>query len=120
MSGGETPRTESASDNKVVRLVPEKKPKLRVKRRSYDDCEHLPAELDPRLRTVRCLKCGLFLDPMQVLIELVNKHHPYWVNLQRAENEFKRLQKDLVEVRRELRNAKARLRRVQRKGGQTS
>ena len=58
-------------DNVVrLRAVPERtdeKRRVRIRRPSYDECEHRSTELDERNRTLTCLKCQRVVDPFLVL-----------------------------------------------------
>jgi hypothetical protein len=97
----------------IVRLDTTKRP-IEIKR-GYDGCQHTHLEIHSKYRTVQCRKCKAYLDPIQALIDLTNENHPHWVSVKMIQARIDQKEKELEEVRRLLRNAKASLRRVQKR-----
>jgi hypothetical protein len=53
-----------------IRAVPERtdeRRRVKIRRPSYDECQHRSTELDERNRTITCLKCGRLVDPFLIL-----------------------------------------------------
>jgi hypothetical protein len=82
-------------------------------RRPEGFCAHRHSELDGASRRVYCRDCGVEVDPFTVLEKLANDYESFRVARDRMKADAKRASQELEGVKRELRNAKARLRRAQ-------
>ena len=77
-------------------------------------CAHLHAVTHPERRKVTCDDCGAELDPFDFLEKLAHGIDRWTSARDMARREARQAQAELAEVKRELRNAKARLRRATR------
>lgn len=92
------------------------KPRRLHPKKSDKFCNHLALEVIEHTRTVQCKKCKAVLDAFDVLWKSATKQKNYldWKGHYKAE-EIK-AREELEEVKRELRNAKARLQRARKAG----
>lgn len=71
-------------------------------------CFHDAIELDEAACTVTCRRCGRVIDAFGFLVYLCNEEHA----LLFARHDLKRVTEELAELKRQIRNAKAALRRT--------
>lgn len=83
-----------------------------VTRRRKGYCGHRRSELDEDSRRVYCRECGEELDPFTVLQKLAGEPERWHGYVERAKAEAKRAEAELADLKRQLRNAKARARRA--------
>lgn len=81
--------------------------------RSY--CRHDRAQLDEEARRVHCRDCGCELEAFAVLLQLARASERYIRQRDHAAREARQVQQRVQDLKRQERNAKARLRRL--KGG---
>lgn len=103
--GGDLISFEEARD----RVVPGES-RLTIVRRGMT-CRHFSTLVDPNMRTVECEKCGAELDPFEVVHQyaLGERAHAW------AKETIGDLRKSIHELKRLERNAKVRLKRLERK-----
>jgi len=88
--------------DKIIKFDPERRP-VEIKDRKFwnnelrgkHECSHFPVVVDERLRTVQCEKCGVQLDPVQVLLEFADKFRRIDYKL----DDMKRYEKKQEELR---------------------
>ena len=90
-------------------------PGLRVKRRHFQECNHKGTVVDETLRIIKCKTCGEKLDPIEVLLELARSFERDWHIRKGAATDYKRLCKDIEDLRRKKKNLQAGVRRAERK-----
>lgn len=74
-------------------------------------CAHQSTELDTEARRVYCRTCGREVDAFDALHTLANSSERFQQHRAQAEREARRAYSELELVKRELRNAKSRVRR---------
>lgn len=84
---------------------------VRIERRRGEYCGHRETLVCEEERTVECKRCGAKLDPIAVLLMLANNADRYAFATRHARNESNRLHAELEDLKRQIRNAKATLRR---------
>jgi hypothetical protein len=90
---------------------------LRRRRPPGPYCSHRKASIDMPSRKLYCRKCDAELDPYQFLSHIA-AHPENWRDSAKADKAAaEQARRELAEVERLLRNAKARLKRVVRKAG---
>jgi hypothetical protein len=80
-----------------------------------DYCGHKFADIDRNKRTLTCRKCGAYLDPFNFLNGLAHEYDLYAVPLARVQKQLDETSAKLEETKRQERNARARLKRLQAK-----
>lgn len=79
-------------------------------------CQHRQVGVrEGKERGVWCVECEAELDPIAVLADFADKERRLYWSSQEAKKRTDRATKELEEVERKLRNAKARLRRMESK-----
>lgn len=91
--------------------VPEDVP-LTADKRDYCPGMHRNVRLDSVARRVFCTKCGREVDAFEVLSNLAFEYERYKSAVATAKAESMRAYAELEEIKRDLRNAKARKRRA--------
>jgi hypothetical protein len=108
------------SEGPSLRLVPgavagdARSPIRRAKGSVPRPCGHRHVEVDPRERRVLCVDCGVEVDPYVALDMLAQEIERYDWARDSARNEAERARRDLENLRRLERNAKARVRTATR------
>lgn len=76
--------------------------------KDYLGCQHHQVIVDSELRTVKCSKCGVTLDPVQVLIEQAKYYRrvDYKVQAIKQNEEREKLRREKAEERRKKKAAK--------------
>jgi len=77
-------------------------------------CRHRSAELDTTARRVYCRACGDELDAFEYLLDLARNWERYDRTVKDAKARAKSATKELDDLRRQVRNAKAQRRRATR------
>lgn len=75
-------------------------------------CGHLTFELDDHARRIYCGGCGVEVDPIDVLTKLARVPDKWRAQRDRAKREAERATAELADIKRQVRNAKAQLRRA--------
>jgi len=86
-----------------------------IRRKFGRPCAHKHTMVNADQRIVTCEKCGAELDPIAVLDDLAREFWRYQGPLQIVESKLRKAQQKLDDTTREERNARARLKRLQRK-----
>ena len=90
---------------------------LRVVRSSGAYCPHRQVQPDERTREVKCGKCGIKLDPFDALVMLARDWGLFEVARNASKKEAERLRGIIDELKRDERNARARLKLLMRREG---
>jgi hypothetical protein len=98
---------------KVVPLFPEPGD-APVERERHPWCGHRSGTVDAEARTLTCRECGRAVDPIDFLETLAADWEHHARTRDAIKEETERRGRELKEVKRLLRNAKARLRRAER------
>lgn len=75
-------------------------------------CSHERSWVDPHARTVNCRDCGIALDPIDVLTEIAARRERVVYHGRRMRRAADYLEHEVERLKREERNAKARLKRA--------
>lgn len=86
-----------------------------VTRKHTLGCRHKHSVVDMRARTVECDDCGADLDPVQVLWNLSTDYSSFVAELSNAKRSLADARERLEETLRQERNARARLKRLEKK-----
>lgn len=77
------------------------------------ECRHIwEVEVDARERIITCKRCKERLDPFDVVLMLSSYEARLWGNLSFVRNACVRAHEELEDLKRQIRNAKARIRRI--------
>ena len=110
--------SDAGGDAEVVELFPDAEaidhdqPLRLVRKEGF--CSHRRVELVSDSRRVFCRDCAAEVDAFDALLDIARVPERYIESRKAAKREARRAHSELDEVKRELRNAKARLRRAQR------
>ena len=74
-------------------------------------CTHRETEINAEQREVMCLRCGAKLDPISVLLTFARSRDQLRFTARRKLEEINKLQATVDDLKRQERNAKARMRR---------
>lgn len=90
-------------------------PLCTLRKGSTTACRHRRVELDGQTRKVLCKECGAERDPFDALLTLADKleHYKDWGT--RYKREAKQAEERLTDLKRQVRNAQAQLRRTEGK-----
>jgi hypothetical protein len=90
-------------------------PIFQEKLRSGMPCWHLSIVVDGNARTVECAKCGALLDPLEALLKFAREEINLGYRLQQLRDDCNKVAAKLDDTKRQERNARARLKRLQEK-----
>lgn len=76
------------------------------------DCPHRKVLADKDLKVLECEKCGFIYTPWEYIWRLASKEERIHAHINYAMDEKVRLGKELTDLKRQIRNAKAQLRRA--------
>lgn len=113
MDGGEVIRIHPGAE----KLEHDAPVTTRPRDRSKGFCQHARVELDTDVRRVYCRDCGDEVPAFDHLLWLARHFERYVSRVKEAKREAEMRERSLEEVKREERNAKARLRRVRSRLG---
>jgi hypothetical protein len=99
----------------VISLNERRKVSPGVGSRTNHKCRHSAFEIDERTGQVWCASCDALVEPILALIKIMNKETQMVYYDRKLHQEHDRLAESLEELKREERNAKARLRRLKAK-----
>jgi hypothetical protein len=92
------------------------KPSIQAPNRSeLLQCAHGSIVVDVANRAILCDSCKAILDPFEVLKAESYKQSHHWNWTQELKKDFRKKSEELLEVKRQLKNAKAALQRARRK-----
>lgn len=95
---------------KVTEPIPFDKPIIAIKSAPYTGCHCVRTVLDEQRRMIKCDDCGKWFEPYDWVKGLAYKERALISTRGRLKADIKRHGEMLREVRRQLRNARARLR----------
>lgn len=87
-------------------------PPFKVKRSGH--CSHPTKVVDSDRRTVTCDQCKAQLDPLDALARLAREWSNYAYRLAELKKDANKAAVELDDIKRKIRNAKARLRRAEK------
>lgn len=90
--------------------------RFKIIRQNY--CSHKQTYVDEYQRIVTCQKCDAKLDPFEVLLSLAHEYTRYHETIEKYEKIIKELEEKYKELLRQERNAKARIRRLNKKNSE--
>jgi hypothetical protein len=90
-------------------------PSVTSERPRYPECQHDHARVNSKLRTVKCRDCGEKLDPVTVLLHVAKAWDRYERSIEECKYESNQAHEQLEDVKRRLRNARAKLKRAEGK-----
>lgn len=91
---------------------------VRPKHRDYskpEPCRHVRSTVSKAERTVHCRDCGVALDALDVLAGLAHEYERWASRLLQLRSDVKALEETMIELARQERNAKARVRAAKQK-----
>lgn len=88
---------------------------LTVKRKGW--CGNEQFEIDEKGRSVKCMKCDRSVDPIDALITIAREWDRFRQELVHYGVETKKAREVLEDLQRQVRNAKAQIRRTGSRGG---
>ena len=99
-----------------VRHITEAKKGLSVKKKQeVDYCNHAGTILiDEHFRILECEGCGKKIDPFEYLLKIARENDMYWDMRKRYKKEAQEVHARLQELKREEKNTKARIKRLQK------
>lgn len=98
------------------RLEPgQERPKARTKQKDYTGCQHMYVLVDEELRTLECEDCGVPVDPISHMVKQAYEEVQFCYTLDVLRQEASRLRESIDVLKKEERNAKARVRRVRQR-----
>lgn len=91
-------------------------PMLKVKRNKNGFCHH-QFTIHIETRTVTCKKCGSLIDSFDAIVHISSRWEVYANDLKHRREEAIKLHDELKDLKRQKRNLKASIRRLQKKQG---
>lgn len=88
--------------------------KLPVDSKKVKSCSHPQILLDPGYRVIQCKKCNQVIDPFDYLMEWANGDRNLNYIRKKIKSEIKQLSGKLKNLKKEERNIKARIRKVEK------
>ena len=91
-------------------------PSMRPRQRDFSGCQHTRIEVGiGKTRGVSCIDCGMVLDAVAVLYQYATKERRLYWQFEEGKKRLKEIEERAGELLRQEKNAKARLRRLERR-----
>jgi ribosomal protein S27AE len=79
--------------------------------KNYNGCSH-SIIIDDHLKTITCGKCGRVFEHWEFIMKIGTEFDNEFRRRMEAATERKKIEKDILKIKRQLRNEKAKLRRI--------
>lgn len=91
-----------------------KEQKHGIKQKVFNTCRCRQMLADEHLQQLECADCGKILSAWDYILKVCKKEHNLFEHLKYAKIEMRQLHDSLIDIKRQIKNAKSQLKRVKR------